>query len=99
MAYKNSITLNRENRALKVTGRVQGVYYRATICQIANEMNLTGYVMNMPDWSVLIEVEGARDQLNEFRMLCEKGTVSSVVNEIVVVTGEVKGYTDFKIRY
>ncbi|CAN5783728.1 acylphosphatase [soil metagenome] len=40
------------------TGRVQGVGFRATACHLALSSNLTGWVRNESDGSVLLEVQG-----------------------------------------
>ncbi len=39
-------------------GRVQGVGFRFTAIHYANQLNLTGWVKNMGDGSVLMEVQG-----------------------------------------
>ncbi|HNU41845.1 MAG TPA: acylphosphatase, partial [Cyclobacteriaceae bacterium] len=40
-----------------VTGTVQGVYYRASTKQKADELGIKGFVRNQPDGSVYIEAE------------------------------------------
>lgn len=45
--------------ALRFTGRVQGVGFRWTNRQLARERHLTGWVRNMPDGSVAMEIQGA----------------------------------------
>lgn len=48
-----------------VTGRVQGVAYRATTQQQAQALNLTGYAKNLPDGSVEVFACGAERDINE----------------------------------
>ncbi len=48
------------------TGRVQGVGFRYTTLQTAKEFEVTGYVMNLPDGRVQLEVEGAPLEVKSF---------------------------------
>ncbi len=84
---------------LKVTGSVQGVFYRATANEIANELGLKGYVMNMKDGSVFIETEGTAEQLTKFIEWCNRGPSRAIVTDVNIQEGTVKEFTDFKIRY
>lgn len=49
-----------------VTGRVQGVGFRATARQIALSLQLKGLARNLPDRSVEIIVQGSKQQLEQF---------------------------------
>jgi len=58
---------------LRITGRVQGVYYRASMLQEAQRLGLTGWVMNCPDWSVEAVAEGNKAKLDALITWCHKG--------------------------
>lgn len=45
-------------------GRVQGVGFRATAIHCARGLNITGFVRNEPDGSVLMEAQGTRPDLD-----------------------------------
>jgi len=47
-----------ERVAVRYTGRVQGVGFRATARQCAASLPVTGFVRNEPDGSVLLEAQG-----------------------------------------
>jgi acylphosphatase len=49
-----------------VSGRVQGVGFRYQTLQIAKEYDVSGYVTNLPDGRVLLEVEGAAAEVRDF---------------------------------
>jgi len=51
-----------------VTGRVQGVAYRAATQHQARALNITGYAKNLPDGSVEVLACGAEHDINE---LCD----------------------------
>jgi acylphosphatase len=47
-------------------GRVQGVGFRYTALQVAREFEVAGYVTNLGDGRVQIEVEGLRSEVEAF---------------------------------
>lgn len=47
-------------------GKVQGVYFRRTVKEIAGSFNLTGYAKNLTDGSVEIKAQGSLEILKEF---------------------------------
>ena len=85
---------------LKITGRVQGVFYRATSCDKARELRVTGWVANEADGSVAAVVEGPENLVNEFIDWCRGGPSNAEVEKVEVeqcnYTGE---FEDFDIRY
>jgi acylphosphatase len=58
---------------LRVTGRVQGVYYRASMLQAAQELGVTGWVKNCPDGSVEAVAESSKAKLDELIAWCRQG--------------------------
>ncbi|MBR9921900.1 MAG: acylphosphatase [Bacteroidetes bacterium] len=58
---------------ITITGRVQGVYYRASTQRQAQSLNLSGWVRNKADGSVEAEAQGPEPQLLALLKWCEKG--------------------------
>ena len=56
-----------------VTGRVQGVSYRYFTQQQARELELTGWVKNLPGGSVEVQVAGDQMVLEQFRRRLMEG--------------------------
>jgi len=86
------------HRKIWVTGRVQGVFYRATAMDKALELGLLGFVQNMPDGHVYIEVEGSQAGVESLISWCKKGSAFSRVETVSVEEGDVIGYLDFSIK-
>jgi acylphosphatase len=48
------------------TGRVQGVGFRYSTLDVAREFEVSGFVANLPDGRVHLEVEGAPEEVGAF---------------------------------
>ncbi len=83
---------------IRVVGNVQGVYFRASCCEKAQELQLCGYVKNDPDGSVFVHAEGEQDQLDELYRWCQKGPQTANVLRVEVEKGTVEGFQKFEIR-
>ena len=83
---------------IKVLGRVQGVGFRFYANKRANEFKLKGYVKNMTDGSVYIEVEGEDSVVKTFVSWCERGPAWSRVSELKISEIPFVGYEKFEIR-
>jgi len=57
---------------LKIHGQVQGVSFRHYTKQVANKLNLTGWVKNNSDGTVELIVEGEEQAINKLKQACQK---------------------------
>ena len=64
---------------ITVHGRVQGVWFRAGTKEKAEELGLTGWVMNRPNGTVEIHAQGEKSQLENFIVWCRQGTPAAKV--------------------
>jgi acylphosphatase len=55
-----------ERRQITFRGRVQGVGFRATASAMASGFKITGWVRNEPDGTVLLEVQGQPDEIDDY---------------------------------
>ncbi len=83
-----------------VSGRVQGVGYRAFTKRIAKRLGLTGFVRNLSDGRVEVYAEGDEDRLGELLNYLWEGPYFAKVESIKYSFTEPRGeYEDFSIVY
>jgi acylphosphatase len=83
-----------------VTGKVQGVFYRASTRDAADRLGIKGYVKNLPNGSVEAVFQGNRPAVTQMIDWCHKGSTAAKVEH--VLTEQVKtpsNYRSFEIRY
>jgi acylphosphatase len=82
-----------------VHGRVQGVFFRASVESWAEQLNLTGYVRNRPGDVVEVVAEGEKTQLEKLLEHLKVGPPAARVDEVKPIWSEYKGEFDrFRIR-
>lgn len=68
-----------------ISGRVQGVGFRFTTKQAADEIGVRGIVRNESDGTVYVEAVGSQEQLSRFIEALRKGpSPSSDVDKVVI---------------
>lgn len=67
---------------IKVSGRVQGVFFRACAQEEARRLGLAGFVKNTDDGGVGITAQGEEKALNEFLEWCKKGPDGAMVESV-----------------
>jgi acylphosphatase len=83
-----------------VEGVVQGVYYRYSTRQKAEELGVSGWVRNHLDGSVECLAEGARDKVEALIQWCRHGPPGARVDRIQTQWEEYKGDVQgFSIQY
>lgn len=83
---------------IRVMGRVQGVFFRASTREVASNLQLRGFVRNEPDGSVYIEAEGTDEALEKFVAWCRQGPPHAIVSDVVVHEGPLQHMDRFDIR-
>jgi len=81
---------------VRVSGRVQGVYYRAYTRDRAKSLGINGWVRNIPGGGVEAVLEGERRQVGEMLKAMKSGPSGSVVLGMELSEIEAKGYNDLK---
>lgn len=83
---------------ITVTGKVQGVFFRASTKEVADLLGIYGWVMNHKDGSVRIEAEGDEAELRQFTDWLRQGPDGAKVEQVISTSGTVQNYAGFFIR-
>lgn len=81
-----------------VSGKVQGVFYRASTKTKADELGLCGFVQNMNDGRVYVEAEGKEELLEQLIDWCRVGPLGARVDGVEIKEDAVKNFSGFEIR-
>ena len=65
-----------------ITGRVQGVFFRASTQREAQRLGITGYASNMPDGSVEVLACGAPAAIEQLQQWLKEGPPMARVDEV-----------------
>lgn len=83
---------------IKVEGKVQGVFYRASTQNKAKSLGLTGYVKNETDGSVSIIASGSEDQIKDLVTWCKTGVELARVDHISYESIDNMKFSSFEIK-
>lgn len=78
------------------SGRVQGVGFRFTACEVATGYEVVGRVRNLADGRVELVAEGSREELDAFREAIKESGLRGFIRDEQVqwseATGEFRGF-------
>jgi len=83
---------------IKVSGRVQGVFFRDSVRQKSEEWGIKGFARNEPDESVYIESEGPEEALEKLVNWCWEGPDMAKVDKVEIEEGDIKNFENFQVR-
>ena len=98
ISNETGIVAMKINKRIKIKGKVQGVFFRKSTQEKARQLDITGWVENEPDGSVLTEMEGTTEAIAQMEQWLHQGPERARVEEVLVREGEVKGYRGFEVR-
>jgi len=81
-----------------VKGRVQGVSYRFFTLQLANMLNITGWVKNLDNGDVEIVAQGSDMKLKQFIEQLWRGPEGANVEDIIIEEQKPNPMKSFIIR-
>ena len=85
-------------RRLRVTGRVQGVWFRESCREVADRLGLAGSVRNRADGAVEVVAEGPPSEVEALVAWCRSGPPAARVTGVDVVEEEPEGLVGFRVR-
>ncbi len=85
-------------RHLSISGRVQGVFFRAWSSEQADELGVSGWIRNRPDGHVEAHVEGEQASVEQMidRLRC--GPPDARVENVRIWDADVCDFDDFEVR-
>ncbi len=85
-----------ERACVRISGRVQGVFFRDSAREKAERLDLTGWVKNLPDGQVEALFEGPSRNVRDMVDWCEHGPsqafVESVDTDFEEARGDLQGF-------
>jgi len=77
--------MGRVSRRFRITGRVQGVYFRQSTRAHAERLALLGHARNLPDGSVEVLVHGEIEAVAELHRWLHRGPSSARVDGVLEI--------------
>ena len=90
--------ISMKNYKFIISGKVQGVYYRANIRTNAFNSKFNGYVRNLSDGTVEAAVSCEDSRLEQFIEILKKGSPASRVDTIKQLESNDIYTNDFEVR-
>jgi acylphosphatase len=81
-----------------VSGRVQGVFFRAHVAGVARARDVAGWAANRPDGSVEIHAEGSPEAVEAVIAAAREGSARAQVEQVDVWDVEPEGCSGFATR-
>ena len=86
-------------RHVRVTGRVQGVFFRAWAQQQANELGVTGWIRNATDGGVEAKLSGEEGAVDQLIERLRDGPPSAIVSNVDVEPAAPEAGGSFDVRH
>lgn len=90
--------MNRRAVDVTITGRVQGVFFRARTQEQAARLGVAGWVANEPDGTVAGHFEGAPAAVDALVEWCRSGPERARVDDVRVSEATPDGAAGFDVR-
>ena len=86
-------------RHVTVTGRVQGVFFRAWLREQADALGVTGWVRNCPDGRLDAHIEGDEAAVQQLVERMRRGPPAATVEDVHLWDVEIFDFDDFEVRH
>jgi acylphosphatase len=82
---------------LLIKGKVQGVFYRATAKEEADQLQITGWIKNTEEGYVEAVASGSQTALDQFINWCKRGPRKAEVADVEIKTLPEETFKQFSI--
>jgi acylphosphatase len=84
---------------VRVTGLVQGVFFRAWARDEAQALGVSGWIRNCSDGSVEALLEGEAEAIEELIALLREGPPGAQVEDVEIEEADREGLSSFEVRH
>jgi acylphosphatase len=84
---------------VRVTGLVQGVFFRAWARDEAQALGVSGWIRNCSDGSVEALLEGEAEAIEELIDLLREGPPGAQVEDVEIEEADREGLSSFEVRH
>jgi len=81
-----------------ISGRVQGVFFRATTADQARQLGITGWVRNLPDGRVEVKATADNETLEEFKRWLTDGPERANVSDLEINEIDLEEFDEFTVQ-
>lgn len=81
-----------------IKGKVQGVFFRASAKEMADKLNVKGWVKNTAEGDVEVMASGEENNIYQFIEWCKHGPRRAVITDVIVTQKEAVAFNDFSVR-
>jgi len=81
------------------SGRVQGVGFRYTVLELANQLHVTGWVKNLPDGRVEAVIEGDEDSVKKLALEIDQAFKRNIRDKLLNYSEGINEFQKFEIVY
>jgi len=85
--------------SIRISGKVQGVFFRASAKEKADELGIEGLVRNEKDGTVHIEAQGEEDAIEEFLHWCRQGPPRARVDRCEIAEQGHREFDGFEVSH
>jgi acylphosphatase len=86
-------------RRVRITGRVQGVFFRAWTADEARALSVAGWIRNRSDGSVEAHLEGEEEAVDELIQLIREGPPDAEVQGVAITECDPEGLNGFEVLH
>lgn len=86
-----------EAKNFRITGHVQGVFFRADARERAVSLGIAGWARNDSNGSLEIHAEGSVDALQDLERWCARGPEAASVDSVEVQEAPIQGCVGFTV--
>lgn len=81
-----------------ISGKVQGVWFRAFVKEQADKLGISGFARNLPDGRVEVMAAGDRERLSIFQECLKKGPELAKVTDVACEELTWQAYQGFEVK-